>query len=220
MSAPSGTLSAFAPVVHAVTVDKAITSFLIEWLPTYLRAAERLDGRVEGYLTRPRTYSTHYNEDDDDFLSDKALPAVFVSSDGFTDWDRNGSRQWSANARVSVTVVSRGRHLPEARLNASLYIATVTNLMLDRPSLGGIAGGVMPRSEQPRPLDDPSNRSRVLTAGMGEYDVFIPYLRHGRGGPISPEAPLPTDPLPEFGEVSEVDVALEGYPPGYDPRDP
>lgn len=214
------TLSAFSPVIHTVTVDKAIVSFLREWLPTYLRAAERLDGRPEGYLARPRTYSTSYDEDDDDTLSDKMLPACFVNSGGFRDWQRDGSKAWSASCRTSISIVSRARNMPEGRMNSSLYIATITNLMLDRPSLGGIAGGVMPREEIPRPLTDPSNRTRVLTTGMAEYDIFIPHIRTSQGGPITPDAPPPDDTLPPYPDVDDVELAIVGYPPGIDPRSP
>ena len=216
----AGTLSDFAPVVHLASVDKAIVSFLIEWLPTYLRKAEALDGRPQGFLARPQAYSTTYDEDDDDVYADKMLPTIYVTSSGFDEWMRDGEKSWSAMCRTSVSVITRARNMPEGRLNGSLYIGTITNLMLDRPALGGIAGGVTPRSERSRPLDDPSNRSRVLTAGMAEYDIFIPNIRKSRGGPLSPDAPPPTDPLPPFPDVEDVEIEWAGYPPGTDPQSP
>jgi hypothetical protein len=111
-------------------------------------------------------------------------------------------------------VVSRGRNKGEARLQAALYIATVTELMIGRPALGGIAGGVEVVSERPRPIIDPSNRSRNLAGGFGEYAVFVPATRAIRQGPLDPEPPAdPTVDLDPMPDVSAVDTDFVWYPP-------
>ena len=101
--------------------------------------------------------------------------------------------------------------MPEGRLQSALYAATVTEVMLAMPSLGGFAGGITPLLERPRPIVDPTNRSRTLSAGMGEYEIFVPDIRRSYGGPYNIETPPPDpdatlDPPPI---VDEVDVDID-----------
>jgi hypothetical protein len=209
----------FGALTHSVQVDRAMIRHMQKWLPTYLAAAEAREGRPKSWLARPAMYSTVYDEDDEDFLSDKRMPTVFVTSLGFTDWERTGDGLYSAACAVRVSYVSRGRNPVEARLQASLNIAAVTELLLSKPDLGGFANGVHPVSERPRPILDPSNRSRHLAAGMGEYAVMVPDIRSIMGGPIEPDPP--PDPLTDpvgLPDVSQVDVDVQGYSPPSPPE--
>lgn len=209
-----GYVAQFGPLVHAVTVDRGVISFLRKWLPTYLHAAEVREGKPTSWLARPVVYVTTYDEDDQDFFADHRMPTCVVTASDLNSWTRTGAKQWSANCRVSISIVSRGRTAPESRLQSSLYAATLTDLLLDRPSLEGLAGGVTPVSERPRPITDPSNRSRVLSAGMGEYDLFIPNARQSQGGPLTPDPPPdPTAPYEPYPEATDVQVTVEGLAP-------
>lgn len=213
--------SATLPLIHQVTVDRAIIAFLQRWLPTYLSEVERREGKPVRWLARPRVFTTTYEEDDADFFSDHRLPTVIVTAGEASDWQRDGDSHWSAMYRVAISVVSRGRSMVEARLQSSLYAATITSLLLDRPSLEGLAGGVEIVSERPRPVEDPSNRSRSLSAGMGTYDIWVPFVRQGLHSPFTrpdPETPPgpppdPDQPWPPVPDASDVDVDFLGHPP-------
>lgn len=196
----------FGPLVHSVSVDRAIIAFLQRWLPTYLRATEIRESRTRSYLARPVAYATTYDEDDEDFFSDRRLPCVFVTAGEATLWRRDGDGSYSATYRTRITTVSRARNKAEARYQASLYCATVTELLIGRAGMEGIANGVEVVSERPRPIVDPSNRSRNLAGGFGEYAILVPNVRAVRSGPLDPEPPPPDEELEPIGSVSDVQV--------------
>jgi len=211
------------PFIHQVTVDRAIISFLQRWLPTYLTEAEHREGKPTRFLPRPVIWTTTYPEDDQDFYSDARMPTVIVTAGEATDWERDGEANFSVTYRTVISVVSRGRSMVESRLQSSLYTAAITMLLLDKPSLDGFAGGITVVSERARAIDDPTNRSRSLSAGMGTYDIWVPYVRRGWHSPFSspdPDPDLPPDPPPDPDQPwpdaptsDEVIVDVVGHPP-------
>jgi hypothetical protein len=210
-------IAEFGPLVHPSDVNRQLIKFFQKWLPTYYSAAERRANKPVSWLARPAFYATIYDEDDEDFLSDRRMPTVFVSNIGFAAWERTGDGLYSATAILRVSYVCRGRNAPEAQLQASLGIATITELMLGKPALGGFAGHVDPVEERVRPVRDPSNRSRHLMGGMGEYAVFCPGIRAALPGPFDPEPPTdPTTPPTDLPDVTEVLTDVEGYTPAMD----
>jgi hypothetical protein len=207
----------YGPLIHQVSVDKALLHFLHIWFPTWLTGTEQREGRPTRWLPRPHTYITTYEEDDEDFYSDHRLPAVVVTAGEASDWRHTGEGLWMATYRTVITVVSRGRSMPEQRLQSALYVATITDMVLGRPSLDGFANGVRPVSERVRPIEDPSNRSRVLGAGQGVYDVLVTDVRRSYQGPAFPEPPEdPDTPLDPYPPVEEVDVGITGIVGGTD----
>jgi len=220
---PPGVVAPIAdkPFIHQVTVDRAVVSFLQRWLNTYLSEAERREGKPVRWMARPTVYTTTYEEDDQDFYSDARMPTVIVTSAEALDWQRDGDNFWSATYRTAISVVSRGRSMVEARLQSSLYIAAVTMMLLDRPSLEGFAGGIEVVSERPRAIDDPTHRSRALSAGMGVYDIWVPWIRRGTDSPfLNPDPDLPPDPpvdpdqpWPDVPTSDEVIVDFAGHTP-------
>jgi hypothetical protein len=215
MSVPASYLGDYGALTHATDVDRAVIRHLQKWYPTYLAAAEKRAGKSTSWLARPAMYATTYEEDDEDFLSDRRMPTVFVTTGGFQAWQRTGDNNYSALCPLRISVVSRGRNPSEARFQASLYIATVTELLLAKQSLGGFANGIDVVTERPRPIQDPSNRSRHLAAGMAEYSVFVADIRNSVSGPLDPDDPPPdpTAPYEDLPDVSSVTVDVEGYPP-------
>jgi hypothetical protein len=215
MSGPTTYPADYGPITHAVDLDRALIRHMQKWLPTYISATEQRIGKSTSWLARPAMYATTYEEDDEDFLSDKRMPTVFVTTGGFNGFWRTGGNSYSALAPIRISVVSRGRNPSEARLQASLYIATVTDLLLSKPSLGGLVNGIDVVTERPRPIQDPSNRSRHLAAGMAEYIALVPNLRQITSGPLDPDEPPedPTTPFAPLPNVSDVQIDVEGYPP-------
>jgi hypothetical protein len=195
----------FGPLIHSTDVDHAVISYLQTWLPTWLVGTEHRVGKPRSYLPRPTHYTATFDEDDDDHYSDQRLPTVFVTANEAIDWVREGLK-YSAFYQTNVSVVTRGRSKVEARLQASLYVATITDILLSRQSLGGFANGIDVVSERIRAVDDPSNRNRHLAAGMGEYVIMVPNVRWATSGPLTPFPPDPShEPMPIVTEV-EIDV--------------
>ena len=165
MTLPTPIQATLGPLVHAVTVDRAIIATLRMWLPYYLRTAEQREGLPTSWLARPRSWTTTYDEDDEDYFSDHRLPCVIVTSEEFVDWQRTGNKDFSVHCPVAITVVARGRSLGEARLQSALYCSVITELLMDKHSLGGLCGGIDPVSERPladrgpqQPLPAPDRR--------------------------------------------------------------
>lgn len=196
----------FGPIVHSVTVDKAVIAFLMRWLPTWLRVTEDREGLPNSTLARPASYATTYDEDDEDFFSDRRLPCTFVTAGEALNWTRTGAGDYCAYFRTRITTVSRGRNKAEARYQSAMYCAAITELLISKPALDGICNGVEVISERPRPITDPSNRSRNLSGGFGEYLLYIPNLRAARSGPLTPDPPGPDDPLVPLPDVADVQV--------------
>ena len=204
------------PTIHAVTVDKAVIAFMQKWLPTYLTEAERREGKPTRWLPRPVVWTTVYEEDDEDFFSDARMPTGIVTASTASDWERDGENNWAVTYRTAISIVCRGRSMVEARLQAAIYAATVTALLLDMPSLGGLCNGVEVINERPRPIVDPSNRSRTMAAGMGEYDLWIPDVRRGFSGPWKATDNPPSDPdaaWPVRPRVASYGIDVEGETP-------
>lgn len=204
----------FGPFTHTVDVDRSVIRLMQKWMPTYLAATERRVGKPTSWLARPAQYATAYDEDDEDFLSDKRMPTVFITSLGFTDWERTGDGLFSAHCPIRISYVARGRNPAEARLQAALNIASVTELLLTKAMEEGICNGIDPVSERPRPIVDPTNRSRHLAAGMGEYMLYVADIRQLYGGPYAPDPPDDPTTVPEpMPDVADVLVDVQGYPP-------
>ena len=119
-----------------------------------------------------------------------------------------------AHFETTITVVTRGRSMPESRLQGALSIASVTELLIDKPSLEGFANGLRPVSENVRPVTDPANRSRHLCAGTAVYDLFVADIRRGLAGPLQPDpSEDPDTGYDPYPPVDEIDIDLDWHPP-------
>ena len=68
------TLADYGPLVHSVDIDRGIIRYLQRWMPTYIRQAERREGRPGHFFAIPVAYATLYSEDEsDDYFSDLSL---------------------------------------------------------------------------------------------------------------------------------------------------
>jgi hypothetical protein len=210
----------FGPLIHPVAVDRAVIASLMKWLPTYLAQTERREGLASRFLARPKSYANVFDEDNEQSFADRNLPTVLVTTSQADDVEQSDDFYYHAWWRASVSALIRGRHPGDARLNASLYIASIRDLLTDKQSLDGFANGVrwMP-GERVRPVEVPSNDRRHLAAGMGEFLLYVPRVGRAYGGPADPEPqsdpdavyePPPTVQVVTVGVLGETPNSSEG----------
>jgi hypothetical protein len=107
---------------------------------------------------------------------------------------------------VGLMVVLSARTVSEAGELVGLYTAAVRTLIVQHPSLGGLATATEWRDESYN--NAPVEVQRTGQAGLLEFSVYVDDIVSTRGGPATP----PPDPTIEPGDwplVQEADVLIQ-----------
>lgn len=169
----------FVPAV----LEDGVTDLLQKFFPYYLRELEdRMDMKV-GTLDVPTNYK---NRNRFENTPGEALPRVLVIAPGLVGPPiKNGRGVYQAVYRVGVAVVCVAPDEDTARLYANLYGVSVRSILIDHPSVEGLALATdwVDESFNEVPVGDQNRNFRsaiewfaiqianVATKGSGPQDV-------------------------------------------------
>jgi hypothetical protein len=193
-------LSVFGEAVIGSDVETAAITTLKLWLPTYLREFERRTGREPNVLQAPRSWSTAA-----EFFQEQgaALPAAIVVSPGTVDTpERHGDGSYSAWWRLELAILLTAKDKPSANELAKLYAAAVRMILVQKPSLGGVASAVEWEGDQY--TDAPADFTQIGAIGAGAFNVLVRGVVTDSAGPMEPDP----DPAP-LRQVATVQTTVE-----------
>lgn len=189
-------------------VEQAVIAHLAEWMPDYLphrkrRAATLLDEAIPDFPL-PRSYEVTPREPDR--WKEDDLPAILVVSPGLTDAPKHdGGGTYRGTFDVGIAAICSAGDESTSKLFASLYFDACRAILLDKPSLGGVAENVTSRSAENDWLSGERNRS--LAATFGNFDVSVPDLTVVTGGPADHLEDPSVDPG-EFDTPETIETEL------------
>jgi hypothetical protein len=198
----------FGPIVSRWTFMEGLRDEVKAWLPEYLAAGDRQEGRTAGRTPVPRSWEVRHAS----ILRPQAqlpgcvlwLAGVFnqkVDPDDDTVW---GTIEFGINFVVSAKVAdATGETLHR-------YVAATQALFLDRQTVGGTAGSVVPIDEDYTGIDP--RRDAIRLSAELRYHATGVKLGQRNSGP--PEAahprPDPKPPWPGAPTVESADIDING----------
>jgi hypothetical protein len=201
----------FGPIVTDEDVQAAVAATLQKWMPTYLALIERKVGLAPKSLPVPKVGS--YVLTDDGTLNKKPedqLPAIVVLTPGVgkVTPKRDGSGKFRAGFVVNVAAIVSAKDQPSTSALAKRYRKALELILIQQPSLGGFAEGVVFqgwRTDDLRSEDD-----RTIAAGTNVFEVLVAGIAEAGAGLLEPlDEPYEETDLPTITEVT-VDIEPEG----------
>lgn len=194
----------YGPIITRQDVEAAFLQTVKTWLTVYLYELERRGGRDVGSIARPKSWNV---QAESRIWPEDQLPAILVVSGGLADQPtKDGDGLYRAGWSVGLMVVLSARTVSEAGELVGLYTAAVRTLIVQHPSLGGLATATEWRDESYN--NAPVEVQRTGQAGLLEFSVYVDDIVSTRGGPATP----PPDPTIEPGDwplVQEADVLIQ-----------
>jgi len=201
-------MSIFGDINSTDHFDKAILETLQVWLPTYLAEHERQSGRAVRSYERPADFVV---AEDHAKWTENRVPCVMVVGGDISDMRvmPDGYAGWY-DYEVGAYVAAGGDDAEQAaKRMAKAYMAAIRSVLVQRPSLGGIATATVPVSESSG-LDE-DNRSVAIR--IGSFRSLVHGLGLPGGGPVSPDPPDdPDDPHPDWPVVGDTSVTFNAEP--------
>jgi hypothetical protein len=204
--------SIFGQIVTGQDVEQWCLEELSTWSSTYLAEVERQAGLPAGSLARVKSWVVAASFDQ---WPEDQLPRGLLVSVGLSELPlRSGDGSYNARWQMGLGVVVSSRTEAETHRLAMLYVAAHRTLLIQRPSLGGRALGVVWQDENydQLPFDD----VRSLGAGMANFTVEVENVATWGLGPNTPDVPISPDdtvPWPPYQEVQTHTETVEHYPP-------
>lgn len=203
--------SIFGRIVDGDDVEQWCLDTLRTWSSTYLAEKERQKGLHAGKLQRIRSWVTTASFDK---WPEDQLPCGLLISVGLSELPlKDGSGIYRARFQMGLGIILSARNDLDTHRWARLYIAAHRALLIQRPSLGGQAAGVVWQDEDYTQL--PFDDERSLGAGMANFTVEVADVTSANAGPTRPDKPLTpdTDPWPFWPRVVTHEEVVENYPP-------
>lgn len=176
-------MTIFGQVVTNLDVEAALAGTIKLWLPDYLAEVGEQKGYARGSLPMFRSYVPAVTLDRFD---EDQIPSCVIIVPGTLDQPQN--RQGAANARWSAGIgcIVSGKDREGTRKLASTYTAAVRTLLLQKPSLGGFAQGLVWMSERYDALPEVAGEIRTFGAGVLQFGVDVNAVSKLVGGPMQP----------------------------------
>lgn len=202
-------MSVFGGLVHGGIVEQAVGDTLKLWFPTYLREVERQHDRDQLALPAPRSYQLVSESDDPTRWLEDQLPSIIVMCPGFAEQPRHaGSGAYDARYSVSVAAIVSANTQGATRQLARLYGAAIAAILVQKPSLGGVANGLQWADES---YDDiPADSARSLACVIEGFIVDMPAVLDSQAGPLVPDEEA-NEEGPEWPQVQTTDVELQPF---------
>lgn len=177
-------------------IDAAVIRQLRKWMGTYLKHMEDVRDLAPYTLARPHAAS-YQNALEDDTFPDGRLPAIVVQTaqtEGEPEPQLVGTdAAYSADWRVNVSAVVRGRTPPETREVAAVFNGVVRAILTQQQC--GV-GAISWQGSMLVPYPDTTGQGRWLAAGVNQFFVFVDQVLTG-DGPLEPDPDAPIYPPPD-----------------------
>jgi hypothetical protein len=205
-------MSSFGGITPADQIEDAVRGLVVEWAPTYIHELERRSGRPVGSLAKLHAYPTA-----------NALfkpsgykgPGFVVISTGLASepekYGKSGPpgtfayRAWWA---FNVAVIVSAKDHASTNTNLKAYAAAVRALIVQHPSLGGIAEDTLWTDESYDDID--VERTRTFAVAELVFRTLIADAQTITGGPVD-GGPDP-GPVGDWPTVTEVDIDINEVP--------
>jgi hypothetical protein len=194
-------MTVFGDILIASQIEEAAINQLQIWIPTYLREIERQLEIAIGSTPTPEHFS---NRNSLDMLAGEKFPKVIVISPGLDGAPlADGSGVYSARWQLGVGSIIAANSEPLANMQSKIYGAACRKIMIDKPSLGGLARAITWEDEQYEDLPVP-NQNMLLKSAVVYFSVDCQNVSTRWSGPDHPDE----DPY-AYGRVEHIIIDLE-----------
>lgn len=194
-------MTVFNTILVASQLEEATLETLQRWIPTYLREVERQLGVVINSTPVPALFT---NRNSFDVLPGEKFPKVCAISPGLENTPTmNGTGQYRATWRMGVGAAIAADTEPQGNQWAKIYGAAIRAIMLNYPSLGGLAEAVRWEDELYEDLAIPNQNQLFKTAGV-YFTIDCNNVATRWSGPETPDE----EPY-AYGIVEKVIIDLE-----------
>lgn len=198
--------SIFENISPGSLVQEAAAATLLKWMPTYLREIERQLSRTLGQIPAPRTYTSRNRFES--FPEDQ-MPLCVVVSSGLVDTpSRESDGRYNAWFSLGIGFLASARDEDAADFLSKVYAAAGRAIILQRPSLGGVASGVEWIDET---YDDDvvTEDQRTMKASYVIFRIHMDDIVTRFAGPVEPDAPDPaTQPGSTWPTADTIDIQV------------
>jgi hypothetical protein len=198
----------FRQIITRQDVEQAALDTLQIWIDTYLAEVERQKGITVRSLPRPRSW-TRRNEFER--WPEDQIPAIIVVSPGLSDPPMGtGNGAFRADWDLGIAVVAEGQQTNSTRDLVGYYTAAIRALIIQRPSLGGFAMGVIWTGERYDDISD-TEIGRTMASGQVLFQVTVEGIVSTKAGPVTPDTPPvdPPDTSPTWPIATQVSAEYE-----------
>jgi hypothetical protein len=184
-------MSIFDDIKPSTLLEAAAAMTLKKWMPTYLQEL-KLQVDLDYDLATPRSYTNKRTEPVN--WPEEQLPGILVVCPGVTGRpSMEGSGHYRAPFGVVVGVINSANTKFATNVNNKLYAAAVRAIMVQKPSLGGVASGTEWIDES---YDEtPEDAERDLAVATLSFTIELDGVVNRLAGPTVPDPPDP-DTLP------------------------
>lgn len=199
----------FEPIFNAHRLQQRVIMLLDYWFPTYLREMQVQEQTAgDPPLPEPRNYTTRSRFDK--FPEDQLPLCVVVSSGLVGDPWVEGDGKYSGWFSIGVGLIVSARTAEESDHLGKLYAAAARAILLQHPSIMGIAAGVEWVDESYDEL--PSDQDRSLSGNLVVFRVLVEDIVTRNVGPREPIPDPDTLPGSDWPTADDVIVDVENVP--------
>lgn len=163
-------MSVFGPIVNQPAIQQAVVETIDLWIVTYLAEIERQNDLEPRAIQLPKSYITSDDGELNKWPEDQ-LPAILVMCPGNANDPVERADGYTANFAVNVAAIVSQRDKESTTTMAGYYGAALMALIVQNPSLGGIANGVRWRGGRTDDLAPDDARSIAAAVHVFEVEV-------------------------------------------------
>lgn len=198
-------MSIFGQFAPLTIVEDLFVAKLRDWAEDYLGEVERVTGRDQGSIARPRTYGIP--DGTFDKQPENALPLVGVVSSGMVaPPTRSGDGAYTGTYRFELHCIVSAPGFDATNRLVKDYAAAMSLLLLQQP-LGEPVDELEMVDDDYADLSDPK-KSRTVLGARVDFDVIVSGIYQRRAGPTEPQGDR--EPHPDWPTVTEPpEITLE-----------
>lgn len=167
MTDPQEPADDFGLIISAPIVREAVEAFIKPWVPAYLHEVARQMGRD----TVPPTIRSWVPATEIESFPSDQLPLGIVLVPGLAETPVKKSTGYNTSWVLNVAVVVNGQDRPGVLALAGLYAAAIRALLIQHPSMGGLAVGYTWLDERYEELSPDGERTMAACQVIGVLHV-------------------------------------------------